>query len=335
MAGGKIKLACVRYDRTNAILDGRVKLDGFDLDVTEIHDVAQGFTRMYNGEFDVGEFSTTELIFFRSRAKDDFLGIPVFPWRMFRHGFVFYNAAAKISGPQDLKGKKVGFGEWIQTAAIWVRGILADEYGVPLKDVLPHSPAVHHWGDLEEKDEIKPKNGAVINWLVTDPQRRYELMDEYLLARKIDALVFPRAPESVLRGDPRVKRLFENYREEELGYFKKTRIFPIMHTVVVKRSVAEKYPDLPAKLFKFFCEAKKIGRQTMKRDRGTSIVWKDAYVADEEKVFGGDPWTYGFKKNEHVLEKLISYCYDQGVAERLIQPKDLMLPSALEFAEAD
>ncbi len=333
MANLGIKLACVRNDRTSAILDGRVKLDGVELMPVEVHDVVRGFTDVHRGEFDVGEYSTTELIYFCSRNKSDLVGIPVFPLRSFRHSFIFYNTAANISGPESLKGKTIGFGEWVQTAAVWVRGILAEEYGLVPAEMTYRSPAIHHWGSLEDKDEITPRDGSVIEWVDAEGQNRYEFTDRQLLERKTDALVFPRAPASMLRGDKRVKRLFENYREVERAYFQKTKIFPIMHTLVMKRSLAEKHPDLPAKLFKLFCQAKKIGRESTKSEWRVDLVWKSAYLEEEEQLFGGDPWAYGLKQNEHVLEKLLSYCYAQGVAATKLGPKDLFVPGTWDLEE--
>lgn len=333
MAKPRIKLACLKYDRTSAIFNGQVKLDGVELEVVEVRDVARGFTSMFRGEFDVGEFSTTELIFSRSRNKGDLIGIPVFPMRSFRHSFIFYNTAANISGPQSLKGKRIGFGEWIQTAAVWVRGILAEEYGLSPKDMTFQSCAVHHWGNLEEKDEIKPRDGSLIEWVDFQGESRYDLTNQALVEGKIDVLVFPRAPMSFLQRNPKIERLFKNHREVELAYFKKTRIFPIMHIVVMKRSLAEKHPDLPEKLFKLFSEAKKIGREGTRSDWRVDLVWKSSYLEDEAEIFSGDPWAYGLKKNEHVLEKLISYCYNQGVAVAKVSPKDLFAPSTWELAD--
>lgn len=335
MANLRIKVACVRNDRTSAVLDGVVKLDGVEFDPVEFHDVVSGFTSVYRGEFDVGEFSTTELIYFCSRNKSDLVGIPVFPLRSFRHSYVFCNTAANISGPKSLSGKTIGFGEWVQTAAVWVRGILAEEYGLVPAEIIYRSPAIHHWGSFEDKDQITPRDGSVIDWVDALGQNRYEFTDRQLLEGKTDALVFPRAPASMLRGDKRVKRLFENYREVEAVYFQKTRIFPIMHTLVMKRSLAEKHPDLPAKLFKLFCQAKKIGRESAKSDRSGDLVWKDYYLEEEKRLFGGDPWAYGLKQNEHVLEKLISYCYAQGIAAERVRPKDLFVPDTWELEDSD
>lgn len=332
MPNYRIKLACTEYHRTSAILNGRLKLDGVDLDLVEMRDVATGFTDVFRGEFDVGEYSTTELIFYLSRNRGDLIGIPIFPRRSFRHSFIFYNATSNINGPQSLKGKRVGCG-WVQTADVWVRGILSEEYGLAPKDVAWHGYAVHHWDEDNDTDQIQPRDGSVIRWVDTKGQNRYLLTDQDLLEGKIDALVFPRPPISVQQGDKRVKRLFDNYREVELAYYKKTRIFPIMHTMVMKRSVAERHPDLPGRLFKLFCEAERIGRESTKSHWKADLAWKDYYLEEEEKIFGGNPWAHGLKNNEHVLEKLISYCYDQGVADIKLSPKDLFVPSTWELTD--
>jgi 4,5-dihydroxyphthalate decarboxylase len=336
VANYKLKLACSSYPWTNAILDGQVKLDGVDLEIVKLKDIRSGFADMHYGKFDAGEFSTTELIYYHSRGQKDLVGIPIFPWRSFRHSFIFCNVASGVDGPKSLIGKKIGC-SWIQTAAIWVRGTLAEEYGLAAKDVNWHIYGVHHWDEEGDREHVQPRDGSVIRWEETKGQNGYALVDQHLVEGKINAAIFPRPLPSILRGDQRVRRLFESFREVEADYFKKTRIFPIMHTLVLKRSLIERHPDLPKKLFDLFCESKRLGHKAMRghwRADMQDLVWRESYFTEESALFGGDPWAYGLKKNEHVIRKLMDYCYQQGVAAVKIEPKDLFVPATLQLEDS-
>ncbi len=325
----KISLASRYYDRTDAIIRGLVKPPDFDLKVFQIDHVQSLFTRMFKGEFDVSEFSLAEFVYYTSRDKCDFIAIPVFPSRIFRHGYIFSNA--KIERPEQLDGKKVGFVEWVQTAAVWIRGTLMEEYNISPKNTGWYISQVHHWDTSGEEEEVKPQNGSVIQWFEKDRKDIYEMADSALVEGKVDALGMARIPNSFIRGDKRVKRLFENRRDVESSYFKKTRIFPIMHILVARKSVVEEHPDLPQKLFELYVQSKRIAQTNLKKEG--SIVWKNQYLDEEEKIFQGDPFAYGLEKNAHIIEKFLSYCYDQGVSARRMNSRDLFVPSTWDLTE--
>ena len=329
----RITLACRNYDRTAAIIHGQVKPSGVDLEVTQIDRPRLLFTRMFNGEFDVAEFSFAEHVYYTSRDNSDFIAIPVFPSKIFRHSFIFLNTSSKIERPEDLEGKRIAFVEWVQTAAIWIRGTLVEEYNISPKNTGWYAPQLHHWDTGGGKDEVKPRDGTTIHWLEKNGKDPFDILDSALVERKVDAIGTLVLPNSFLKGGKGIKRLFENYRDEEMSYFKKTRIFPIMHILVARKSVVEQHPDLARKLFELFVQSKRMGQEKLKRDLSLSIVWKNPYLDEEEKVFQGDPWAYGLKRNSHVVEKFLTYCYNQGVSARKMSPRDLFVPDTCDLTE--
>jgi 4,5-dihydroxyphthalate decarboxylase len=292
-----IRHACRNYDGTSAILRGLLQPAGFRLEVFEENEVPKLFNRMFHGEFDVAEMSLAELIYYNSRGIGDFVGIPVFPFRMFRHGFIACDNSLALQAPADLDGKRIGFIRWVQTAAIWMRGILAEEYG------------------------LSPKNTSSICWVERRSDTPAKNAWAALKEGEVDALGLTEAQISWIRNEPRVRRLFENYREIEAAYYKRTRIFPIMHVIVASKAITQKHPDLPAKIFELFTRSKKSGRDWLDAIPSMGLAWKHRYLEEERAMFPEDPWGFGFARNRHVLEKFLFYCERQGITERTIEPK--------------
>jgi len=333
MQSYRVTLACRNYDRTSAIIHGLVKAEGIDLQVFEIDSAPHMFTRMFRGEFDVSEFTLAELVYYTSIGKSSFIGIPVFPLRRFRHGFIFCNISSDIKGPESLQGKRIGFLKWVQTAAIWIRGLLVDEYDISPQNTSWYVASMHHWDDGDGDERVRPRDGSVINWLEGRGKDVDKIVEEALIDGKVDAFGTPQCPMSFIKGDKRVKRLFENYKEAEVSYYKKTRIFPIMHVLVTRKSLVEEHPDLPKKLFDLFLQSKRLGEERIRTDTRSSLIWTNQYIAEEQELFQGDPWAYGLEKNHHVISKFLSYCYEQGVSDRKMSPKELFAPSTWDLTE--
>jgi len=329
----KITLACRNYDRTQAILRGLVKAEGIKLEVLEMSSVPGMFSGFFRGEYDVSEFSLAELVYYASRGNDEFVGIPVFPSRLFRHGFIFCNASSDIRAPQSLQGKSIGFPRLVQTASMWIRGILIGEYEISPKDIHWYAASLHHWDSGDNRNEIQPRDGSVIHWLERKGRDENESAELALREGRIDVLGTTQFPKAFSRGDKEVKRLFPNYQDVEASYFKKTTIFPIMHVLAARRAVVDRHPDLPGRLFELFSRAKRWGREWIRMDPSLALVWKNRYLDDEEEIFQGDPWAYGLEKNAHVISQFLSYCYDLGVSKRELTPKDLFAPSTWDLAE--
>ena len=335
MSNTRITLACRNYDRTQAIIRGLVKIPGIDLHVIEMSDVPKMFTGLFKGEFDASEMSLAELVYYASRNQNDFIGIPVFPSRMFRHGFLFYNTASGIRSPGDLAGKRIGFPRLTQTACIWIRGILVEEYKVSAKKTRWYATSLHHWEDAHFKDELKPQDGSQIQWLEKRRDGDNDSAELALMEGSIDALGTTQPPSAFLQGDKKVKRLFENYQAVEAAYFKKTKIFPIMHVLAVQKSVVVNHPDLPRELFQLFLHSKRLANEWLRMDPSLRLAWKNHYLDLEREIFHGDPWTDGLEANAHVIDKFLSYCYELGVSARKMHPKELFHPGTWDLTEAE
>jgi 4,5-dihydroxyphthalate decarboxylase len=329
-----VVLACRDYDRTRRIIDGTVKRDGLQLQISEMTDVANTFTNMFNGKYDISEFSLGELVYHVSRGKKEFIGIPVFPLRMFRHGWIFINSSSGINTPYDLDKKRIGLYRLAQTACIWIRGLLADEYGVSPSDTYWYLPSIHHWQDDSEKETFQSRDGSTIRWLPrAGPETNIKVVDAALVNGEVDAVCSAVRPPSFVQGDPRVKRLVEKYDEAERSYYRKTKIFPIMHTLAVKSSIVEANPELPGRIFEMFVEAKNRAWQWLRGDGSIGLMWKDRYMEEELELQDDDPWIYGLRANEHVIQKFLDYCYAQGVSASPLKPQDLFVPATWDFRD--
>ena len=335
MADAPITLACRNYDGTNAIIRGALRPQGIDLRVNEVNDVVKMFSGMYNGEYDISEMSLAELIYYLTRDQCDFIGIPVFPSRLFRHSFILCNRTAGIRGPEDLSGKKIGGLRWVQTAFIWLRGMLADEHNLSAKDTDWYVSALHHWHENGPEEKITPRDGSVVKTLTGEGSDEYDMSCRALVDGKIDVLMTTENRKyDSLAGHPRVRPLFANVREAEAAYYKKTGIIPIMHVLVMRRSIAERYPEMPQTFFELFCQSKKMGGDWIRSVPSLTMAWKNQYLDQERALFEGvDPWAYGLKANFAALTKFLSYCDAQGISARSITPYDLFAPSTWELSE--
>ncbi|HSF58838.1 MAG TPA: PhnD/SsuA/transferrin family substrate-binding protein, partial [Candidatus Binatia bacterium] len=301
----KIKFASRTYDGLLPILRRQMRIPGFDLEITETEDVPAMFAGMFKGEYDVSEMSLGELVYYTSRDQADFVAIPVFPSRIFRHGFIFCRKAAGINRPADLSGKKIGFPRWVQTAAIWIRGTLIDECGVSPKDTQWYVISMHHWDDTDVGASVAPRDGSVIRWLPGDGKETSERACRALFDGEVDALGVTEAQLTLLLANRGVKRLFENPREEEANYFRKTKILPIMHVMALKKELAEKHPELPGELFRLFSTSKRWAQRWRRAIPSLVEAWPSQNLDEEQKLLGTDPWAYGLEANRHVLDKFL------------------------------
>jgi 4,5-dihydroxyphthalate decarboxylase len=245
------------------------------------------------------------------------------------------NGTAGIRGPEDLTGKKIGALRWVQTAFIWLRGMLVDEYNLSAKDTDWYVSAVHHWHENGSEEKIMPRDGSVVKILTGEGADEYEMSCRALFDGKIDVLMTTENRKyDVLAEDARVHPLFTQAREAEAAYYKKTGIIPIMHVLVMRRSIAERYPEMPQRFFELFCQSKKLGGDWIRSVPSLMMAWKNQYLDEERALFEGlDPWAYGLKANFAALTKFLSYCNAQGISARSITPYDLFAPSTWELSE--
>jgi 4,5-dihydroxyphthalate decarboxylase len=319
----RLSLACWDYDRTRALMDGRVAVDGVDL-VYHALPVEETFFRMLrHREFDAAELSLSSYLLAASR-DDPFVAIPVFPSRSFRHAGVFVSGRSGIREPRDLIGKRVGVPEYQLTAIVWIRGILADEYGVSVPSVTYVTGGEETPGRVEKVALDLPAEIRI------EPIGPAQTLSAMLAAGEIDALYAPRKPSTY--GVDGVRRLWEDYVPVERAYYERTGIFPIMHVVVIRRDVYEANRWLATALFKAFKATQAIAYDDLQVTAAlkTMLPWA---VAEEERtraLMGADFWPYGFAANEHVLDVFARYHHEQGLSPRRREPRELFAPEALE-----
>lgn len=324
MADLKLTLACGPYDRTEALERGTVRPEGIDLKVVTIQSPRTLFDRfIYDGEFDVAEYGISGLIEDVAAGNDAFVGLPVFPSKAFRHGFIFVNRRSGIETPKDLEGKSIGTPLWVQTAAIWIRGHLEHDYGVDLASVRWVQGAVEHAGS--HGNPPLPAPLIPIDIVKAPPDRS---LNDMLAAGEIDALIGSRAPDAIHHDPAAVGRLFPDYRAVERAYYRKTGIHPIMHCVAIRRSVYEANPWIARSLYDAFCAAKDRALELMRFSGAQRYMlpWLFADLDEIDALFGGDPWPYGLDANRPTLTALTSYMAEQGMIAREVSIEDLFVP---------
>jgi 4,5-dihydroxyphthalate decarboxylase len=261
-----------------------------------------------------------------SRPERPFIAIPVFPSRCFRHSCIFVNAASGIQQPGDLIGKKVGTPEYQMTAAVWIRGILSDDHGVPVNSVTYYSGGEEEPGRPEKLQLDLP---ADIRLMRIGPQQTLAAM---LAAGEIDALYTARTPSTFRRPDGRVRRLFEDFHQVERDYFKRTRIFPIMHTVAIRREVYERDRWIAQSLMKAFCAAQRETYEDLFQTAAPKAMlpWLTAHVEESRHEMGDDFWPYGLERNRETLRTFLRYSREQGLSKQPFEPEQLFAPETLE-----
>lgn len=322
----RLTLACWDYDRTRALMDGRVQPEGIDLNYLALP-VEETFFRMQRfREFDVAEMSLSEYVLSLFFDDPPFIALPVFPSRLFRHSSIYVHTGSGITEPADLIGKRVGVPEFHITAAVWIRGILQDKSGVPVTAVSYFTGGQEQPGRIPRIALTLPEDLRVQR---IDPGQTLSSMLE---TGELDALYSARAPSPFRRGSQQVRRLFADYAAVERQYFHSTRIFPIMHTVVVRRDVYARHPWVAQALTKAFTEAKACAYGDLHESTALKITlpWLIPAVEDVDALMGQDFWPYGVAANRNTLETFLRYSAEQGLARQILAPDDLFAPETLE-----
>jgi 4,5-dihydroxyphthalate decarboxylase len=277
-------------------------------------------------EFDAAELSFGSYMMAKDRGQPKFIAIPAFPSRAFRHSCIYIHAGSGIREPKDLIGKKVGVPEYQITMAIWARGILQHEYGVPPESMLWHTGGEEQPG---REEKLRPDLPANIRIQSIGPE---ETLSSLLEAGKIDAVVSAHIPSPFARRSPNVKRLIPNFREVEKEYYRRTGIFPIMHTVALREEIYERHPWVAQSLFKAFAEAKRRCQEAMYEFSALKymLAWSIAEMEEERELFGENLWPYGVEPNRRVLETLIQYAHEQGLIKKRLKLEELFAPNTLE-----
>lgn len=318
-----LSLACGAYDRTFPLIDGRVKVEGVELSGLALP-VEEVFYRTATyREFDISEMSFSSYLLTLERGAP-FIAIPVFPSRAFRHNGIYVRTGGPVSRPEDLRGRTVGVPEYQVTAAVWIRGILSEFHGVPVDSIQ------YRTGGLREPGRVE-KLPLKVSGVDIQPIPSDTTLGRLLVDGEIDAIYTPRVPPEFAAGDPRIRRLFEDPRAAEIEYYRQSKIFPIMHTIVVRRDVYEKNRWVAQSLMKAFQAAKDIATSALLETAALSTALPFAYQEAEELVelMGRDYWAYGLEPNRLTIETLVRYAHEQSLIPEKYVIKDLFAPESL------
>jgi len=328
MAKLGLTVACGNYDRVRPIADGRVEIEGVAVNFVPL-EAEEAFHRAFKfGEFDVSEISFSSHMITASRGEARYVGIPAFVSRVFRHSAIYVRTDRGITRPQDLKGKRVGMPEYQLTACLWVRGILEDEYGVRPQDVRWRTGGQEEPGRGERARLTLPD--SIDCRLIPAERTLVDMLEQ----GDLDALVTARAPSCFVRGAPEIARLFPDYETAERAYYTKTRMFPIMHLVGIRRELVDRHPWLPASVFKAFEQARRLALADLD-EVGTLRVmhpWIYAHTQSLKALMGPDFWPYGVERNRNEVEAMMRWSHGQGLAARPLTLEDLFAPSTLDLA---
>ncbi len=326
MAKLKLSLACWDYDRTRALADGSVRAEGIDLAYLNLPVEETFFRMLRQREFDCAEMSLSSYVLSLQQKDPPFIAIPVFPSRFFRHSCIFVSARSGITRPEQLAKKRIGVPEYQMTAAVWIRGMLADEFGVA-----PHSPR-YLSGGLEETGRVEKLKLSLPAKFRVKPIGPRQTLASMLEDGDIDALHSARAPSTLHSRPKAVRRLFKDFAAVELDYYRRTRIFPIMHTVVIRRELYRKHPWIAGSLMKAFAAAQKKTYADLGETAALKAMlpWLVAHVEEAKREMGADWWSYGLEPNRHVLETFLRYHREQGLSRKRISPAALFAPETME-----
>ena len=330
MFNPKLNVAFWEYDRTRALADGRVKINGADATFHSAPIVTMIFEGVVKGKFDISELGMTYFLRTFKDGESPFVAIPVFPNRCFRHSAIYINKASGITKPEDLNGKKIGeLALYSHDAGIIPKGILMDEYGF--------KPETCEWiiggldwpmNPIEFVPDTHPANVKVSNIA------KGKELGAMLESGEIDALISADNPKCILEHSSKVRRLFEDYPTVEREYYRRTGIFPIMHTVVIRRDLLAKHPELARNVYKGFCYAKEAASQEYQHAKifnnmGTMFPWFSSLIDQDISLLGQDWWPYGMGPNRRAVELILRYHYEQGVTDRLFTIEDLFVADLL------
>ncbi|WP_028927279.1 4,5-dihydroxyphthalate decarboxylase [Pseudonocardia acaciae] len=323
-----ITLACWDYDRTQPLADGSVRPEGVDLTYLCLPVEETFFRMLRHQEFEAAEMSLSSYVtaLAADPERTPMRAIPVFPSRAFRHNGIYIHAHSGIEKPSDLVGRTVGVPEYQLTAAVWIRGILADHYDVPVSSVRYRTGGMHRPGRVEKQRLSLPPE---IDIAPIPPDRT---LADMLVTGEIDALYAPRTPRPLLEGRPEVRRLFEDPRAAEQRYAAETGIFPIMHLVVLRRDVYERGRWLARSLYTAFERAKAATEERMNETAANRYMlpWLYDEVERTRQLLGTDFWPYGLEPNRATLGVFLRYVHEQGLTDRRLAPDELFVPETLE-----
>ncbi len=324
MSGIPVTIATTDYDHFRDFRLGEIKAQG--LDVTWLtmghHEIFSRFT--FNREWDVSELSFAKFMAQVTRKDADIIGLPVYASRLFRFASFYVNRKAGITSAKDLAGKRIGVPEWAHTAAVYMRGWLMHEAGVPLDSIEWVQAGTNAPGRIEKVEIALPKGVR----LTAMPEKTLSGM---IAAGELDCVIIARPPDSFRQKHPDVVRLFPDYLELEQRYYQATRVYPIMHIIALRKALLDAHPWAARNLYNAFAEAKRRSLERLS-DPAVSrypLPWLATYARRMTEEFGGDPFPYGIEENRATLDLFLQYTFEQGIAHRRVTPEEIFPPGIM------
>jgi 4,5-dihydroxyphthalate decarboxylase len=325
-----LSLATSPYDRTAGLFDGRVTIEGCEI-VPVALSPEETFHRAFrHAEFDITEISLSSHALTVARGTSNYVGIPAFTSRAFRHSGVYIRTDRGIRGPADLRGKTIGLPEYQQTANVWIRGLLKDEFGVGAEEIKWRVGGIDQPGRGERAPLTLPPS------IDYQPVPDGCTLSQMLRDGELDAVLSPKEPSCFSEGHPHVDRLFPDYQPVEEDYFSETGIFPIMHLVGIRRSLVEQHPWLPVSVLKGFSVAKRLALEELGLigHLAVTLPWPVAALNHARRLIGEDFWSYGVAPNRAQLEKFLDYSVEQGLSMRRVDVDELFAHSVLDLSRS-
>ena len=322
----RLSFACWDYDRTRALADGSVRAEGIDLLYLSQPVEETFFRQMRFQEFDASEMSLSSYVASLGKEDPPFIAIPAFPSRFFRHSCIFVSAKSGIRKPEELKGRRIGVPEYQMTAPVWIRGILSDDHGVKVTEV-EHLSGGEEEPGRDEKLKLDLPSSIRLKAIPAN-----KILSRMLADGELDALVTARAPSTFHKEPDKVRRLFPDYVDVEKQYYRRTKIFPIMHTVVIRRDVYAANPWVAQSLYKAMVAAKQKAYAMYDQTAAlhSMLPWSMAQVEEAKREMGEDWWPYGLAPNRHVLDTFLRYHHEQGLSKRRFTPEEIFARETLE-----
>jgi 4,5-dihydroxyphthalate decarboxylase len=326
MSDLRLSVAVGDYDRMRPLFDNEVRIDGVDPVFMRLSPEEIFFRAFRHAEFDVCELSLSSFTVRTARGDNPYVGIPVYPSRAFRHTSIVIRTDRGIASPADLRGRRIGTPEYQLTACVWARALLEDDYGVRCGDVT--------WvrGGLEQPGRVEKIALSLPPEIRLQDAPADTTLSAMLEAGEIDGIVAPRAPAAFERGDPGYAWLFADPAEAAAEYFRRTRIFPIMHVLGLRRGIAEQHPWLPGALLKAFEQSKQLALAKLTDVSATKVTmpFVEEQLRHVRALMGRDFWSYGVEANRHVLETFLRHHHTQCLSPRQLAVEELFHPATLE-----
>jgi 4,5-dihydroxyphthalate decarboxylase len=325
MAKLQLSVAIGDYDRMRPLYDGAVQIDGVDPQYMLLEPEEIFFRAFRHADFDICELSMSSYCVKTAAGTSPYIAVPIFPSRAFRHTSI-YVRTDRIRTPADLRGKRIGVPEYQLTANVWARMVLEEDHGIRPSDVTWVRGGYEQKGRVEKIAVDLPAN---VHIETVGPD---DTISGLLATGGIDALIGPRAPSCFEHGHPHIGYLFPDPQAAAQEWYRRTHIFPIMHLLGIRRTLAERHPWLPAAVVKAFEQSKTLALEKLGDTAATKVTlpFVEEQLRAARALMGEDFWSYGLEPNRHVLERFLQRHHDEGLSSRLLRPEELFHPASLE-----